>query len=306
MIYDHTKGDGNTNVTLAKEGKIEFTADKTFMILTLYDGNNFIDIDPNSQKYKNQPFERLKFQEQVLTIDISSFKMTRTNETLFKGNYQMLNIKQLDKAADSLSKLNIQLKKEYAHNFLNNYYYYNTFHNAIKDTINTLKYGTKIFEINYKTEEYEMALNMVRSIKEGLDFQKEYLKDKEKIVTKHKIEWHRKFTLSLACIILFFIGAPLGAIIRKGGFGMPVVVSVLFFIIYHVISITGEKFVREGVLPAYQGMWIASIIFIPISIVLTYKAINDSSLLDQSYYHKLINQIFDFRMKIRNKISTNK
>ncbi|MDP4267439.1 MAG: LptF/LptG family permease [Bacteroidota bacterium] len=299
MIYDHTEGNGNTNVTLAEEGRMEFTPDKMYMILTLKNGNSYIDIDPNSQKYKNQPFQRMKFKEQTLKIDVSSFTMTRTNEELFKDNYQMLNIKQLNKASDSLTKTVVKYKKEYSQNFLSNYYFYNNYYKGAKD-IDTSKIVKDSVNINKSDKDKlnQMAVSVARNVKEGIDFQKEFLKEKEKLVIKHKVEWHRKFTLSLACMILFFIGAPLGAIIRKGGFGMPVVVSVFFFIIYHVISITGEKFVKEGVIPPYEGMWIASLVYIPISILLTYKAINDSTLLDQNIYHKLINRLFDFRKKI--------
>jgi len=105
---------------------------------------------------------------------------------------------------------------------------------------------------------------------------------------RHKIEWHRKFTLSFACLILFFVGAPLGAIIRKGGLGMPVVVSVIFFLMYHVLSITGEKMVKEGVIEPYEGMWVASIFFLPIGVFLTYKATNDSVLFDIDAYIKAL------------------
>jgi lipopolysaccharide export system permease protein len=114
---------------------------------------------------------------------------------------------------------------------------------------------------------------------------------RKKTIARHEIEWHRKFTLSFACFILFFIGAPLGAIIKKGGLGMPVVVSVLFFIIFHIISITGEKFAREGVLPAYKGMWLASLILLPLGAILTYKATSDSALFDNTMYIKFFKKM---------------
>jgi lipopolysaccharide export system permease protein len=115
---------------------------------------------------------------------------------------------------------------------------------------------------------------------------------KHRSLAKHEIEWHRKFTLSFACLILFFIGAPLGAIIRKGGLGMPVVFSVLFFIIYHVVSITGEKFVREGVLQAHEGMWISSLVMLPVGIYLTYKATTDSALFNIDTYIFMLKKLF--------------
>jgi lipopolysaccharide export system permease protein len=109
---------------------------------------------------------------------------------------------------------------------------------------------------------------------------------------KYQIEWHRKFTLSIACIVLFFIGAPLGAIIRKGGLGMPVVISVVFFIIFHILSITGEKLAKEGEIPVYQGMWLATAILFPIGVFLTFKATSDSSLFDANAYIEPVKNFF--------------
>jgi len=136
-----------------------------------------------------------------------------------------------------------------------------------------------------------MATNIARSVQTTISVQKEDMDLRQKTIARHEIEWHRKFTLSFACLILFFIGAPLGAIIKKGGLGMPVVVSVLFFIAFHILSITGEKFAREGVLPAYMGMWMASAILLPLGAVLTYKATSDSVLFDKAAYLKFFKKI---------------
>jgi lipopolysaccharide export system permease protein len=111
------------------------------------------------------------------------------------------------------------------------------------------------------------------------------------VIFKHQAEWHRKFTLSFACFVLFFIGAPLGAIIRKGGLGLPVVISVLFFVLFHIISITGEKSVKSGVIDANLGMWIAPLVLLPLGVFLTFKATTDSPLLDPDAWVKLINKI---------------
>ena len=116
--------------------------------------------------------------------------------------------------------------------------------------------------------------------------------NKSIVVAKHLVEWHRKRSLAIACIIMFLIGAPLGAIIRKGGFGMPVVTSVFFFILYHVLSMTGEKMVKEGEITAYEGMWIANIILLPIGVWLIYKASKDSNLMDWSYFLEKIKTSF--------------
>jgi len=113
-------------------------------------------------------------------------------------------------------------------------------------------------------------------------------------IDKHKIEWHRKLTLSIACLLLFFIGAPLGAIIKKGGLGLPVIFSVVFFLIWHISSISGEKMVESGVLTAAEGMWMSSAILLPISLFLTYKAAKDAALFDRDTYTKFIDRVKAF------------
>ena len=124
------------------------------------------------------------------------------------------------------------------------------------------------------------------------------IKEKVELKARYDIEWHRKFTLSFACFALFLIGAPLGAIIRKGGLGMPLVISVLLFVAYHVISFTGEKSVRSAVTDPWKGMWMSTMIFLPIGIFLAYKAANDSTIMDaESYKHILKNLINKIKKK---------
>ena len=120
---------------------------------------------------------------------------------------------------------------------------------------------------------------------------------KRTIIKRYDIEWHRKFTLSIACILLFFIGAPLGAIIRKGGIGTPIVISVLFFVIYYVINISGEKAAKMGSWPAWLGMWISSMVFAPMGAFLTYKAVKDATFLELSTYTDFFRKIFGKMMK---------
>ena len=124
---------------------------------------------------------------------------------------------------------------------------------------------------------------------------------RKKMVNNYPMEWHRKFTLSIACLIFFFIGAPLGAIIRKGGLGMPVVVSILLFIAYYILMITGEKFAREDAWSMISGMWFASLVFLPFGIWLTYKAATDSSIMNiesyQLFFKNLLKMKFSKRQK---------
>lgn len=130
----------------------------------------------------------------------------------------------------------------------------------------------------------EYALRQARDNKQVIDDQMRFIEREDLKIRRHTMELHRKFTLSFACLIFFFIGAPLGAIIRKGGLGMPVVISVFFFIIYYIIDTMGGKFAREGVWLVYQGMWLSSGILLPVGVFLTYKSANDSALLNADAY----------------------
>jgi lipopolysaccharide export system permease protein len=146
----------------------------------------------------------------------------------------------------------------------------------------------------------DVAIERAKAMKSQIEFNKTMLDEPVKYVRRHQIEWHRKFTLSFACLIFFFIGAPLGAIIRKGGLGMPVVISVIMFIIYYIIDNTGYKMAREGLWTAYQGMWLSSAVLLPIGVFLTYKAVVDATLFNAEQYIKLwsfIKRKFNFIFK---------
>jgi lipopolysaccharide export system permease protein len=139
---------------------------------------------------------------------------------------------------------------------------------------------------------FEVAMNTARNCKSACESKLTELKAEDKSITRFRIEFWRKLTLSLACIIMFFIGAPLGAIIRKGGLGMPVVISVGCFILFWVLSITGEKLSKEGTVPPEYGMWLGCAVFLPLGIWLTRKATADAPLFDSENYQKLFSKIF--------------
>ena len=138
----------------------------------------------------------------------------------------------------------------------------------------------------------EQAVVLVRNAKQIAYNQSEDMDYRKKSLVKYQIEWHRKFTLSIACLILFFIGAPLGAIIRKGGLGMPVFMSTVFFVFYHMMSITGEKFAKEMVISPVVGMWLASLVLLPVGLFLTLKATSDSSIMDINAYINVLRRPF--------------
>ena len=298
MIYNHTKRKGNIDLTIAKSGKMRLTQDKRYLIFTLYDGTNYESKNDKRGYRKTRPFQRTKFKEEYRKFDLSVFAMTRTNEDLFKHNYQMLPLSLLEKSIDSMTNVLNKREKEFITSLINtNNYLLIEDSTDINDTIepDTTFSGIGLLAGSDKIQQKKIidkALSNSRGIKRNLDFHKQDTKNRNRRIIKHKIELHRKFTLSFACLVLFFIGAPLGAIIRKGGLGLPMVISVLFFVFFHFLTIMGEKFTREGVLPPYKGMWMASAILLQIGIFLTFKATTDSPLLDSDTWRKTFRKMF--------------
>lgn len=302
-IYDHTARMGNINVTSAEWGIMQLTDDKKSLIFTLYNGINYQEKTDQQNYSRRKPFQRTQFKENQQRFDLSAFAMSRTNEDLFRSHYQMLNLKQLHNAEDSLSGKISQRKAEMREQIWRSYFHLNRKDSLLKynpDTLETLHPDFLAgFPEGDRFRILESAVNNARNTKENLGFFKTEIDQRSEKLFRYEIEVQRKFTLSLACLILFFIGAPLGAIIRKGGFGLPVVFSVAFFVVFHILSITGEKFCREGVLPAWQGMWIASLVFLPIGIFLTLKATSDSPLVDSDAWKKTIQKFIPKKAQSR-------
>ncbi|MEO6882964.1 MAG: LptF/LptG family permease [Bacteroidia bacterium] len=304
MIYDHTTNEGNYKVILAKSGKMALSADKNFLILTLRDGNSYEEIRNSQQDRITHPMLTQKFGEEIIRFDLSGFKLTRTNEDLFKSDYQMLNVHQLQESIDSIQKKQVKRTDELAKvlrtDYLSKTNLFIKLNTDKKDSLPILtceNYFSKLPK-GERLKILETSANIVRSAKATLEATQQELSNNNDAVVRDKIEWHKKYTLSFACLVLFFIGAPLGAIIRKGGLGMPAVVSIIFFVIFWVVSIIGEKFAKEQVLPVYQGMWLASAVLLPIGVFLTYKATADSSLFDIETYIAPIKRIFQKKIKV--------
>jgi len=308
LIYDHSSDEGNNTVTYADSGYMKPTGDQKFLIATLYNGYSYKEVKEKSGSRRNPstnyPAQKQYFEKQVIVFELKGFDLQRTDESFFKDSYQVLNLSQLEKAEDSLSTaLNLQLES----------FSQNLTQNSIMRNPNWLK-RTGSSPVSYKLdfdslfsklspEQKQMAiaraLDNARSTKIFVSNSKDEFKYRQKYISRHKIEWNRKFTLSFACFVFFFIGAPLGAIIRKGGLGMPVVISVLFFIAYYIITITGEKFARELVWSPGLGMWVSSFILLPLGIFLSYKATNDSSLMNADFYTEKLKKILRLGRKAK-------
>lgn len=288
MIYDHSRNFGNTKVVIADRGTMVMSEDEKFLIVTLYEGESYEEqVQSRRESDSSFPFLRSTFRSYQIRFDLSTFKLSRTNEELFKDNYQMLNLNQLTAALDSFA-VQIDNRKMEIQSLARSYlmlYRDSLAFRTVKENLNEL--GVVEADANA----YENAKAQARNLKAYMQSTADELDSRYEMVARYEIERHRKYTLSIACFILFLIGAPLGAIIRKGGIGMPVVVSVLFFLIFHVTSISGEKFAREGVVEPWFGMWLSSALLLPVGIFLLYKATHDSALFDIDSYTGIFKRI---------------
>jgi lipopolysaccharide export system permease protein len=314
-IYDHTERRGNTSVILADSGYMKITSAKKYLLVTLFSGFRYSDVtgsrqQPTASRKNSYPFMRDKFSKEVMHIELSGFNLERTDEQLFKQSYQMQNLKQLTYYADSLYKevdnrsQNLVRLLESSSLFQNNPARFKTTpiprDTSIKVTPLSNNFDSAFASLATMDKQNIVATALSNARDSKSYITNSFMNNDETIrrARKYEIEWQRKFTLSIACFIFFFNGEPLGAIIRKGGLGMPAVVSVGFFVVYYMISISGEKFAREGVLAPFWGMWLSALILLPVGVFLTYKATTDSAILNMDTYSNFFKRIRNrFRRK---------
>ncbi|MGC4103091.1 LptF/LptG family permease [Ferruginibacter sp.] len=286
LIYDQS----NTmqdNCIVAESGIMQTSADKKFLEFNLQNGyryqerGNFGDTATEYVRLGFKTFKKL--------FDLSALQKQNTSEDLYKNNFKMKSIRQLDIGIDSLRKLDDTLHKRMARE-MSGYTHYLALNDSVwkknsvtiahADSINKLIPDTARFSA------YESAINMATFMRNTIQNNITDINARESDIKFHKLEWHRKFSLSLACLVLFFIGAPLGSIIRKGGLGMPLVVAIVFFLIFHLLNMFGEKFVKEEITAPFTGMWLSIFVLVPVGIFLTYKAMHDSQLFNKEFYNR--------------------
>jgi lipopolysaccharide export system permease protein len=300
-IYDHSDRRGNLKVSIADSGFMMITEDKGYLVTTLYNGYNYEEMETRARQSKDRtfPHRRDKFDEQEMKIELSGFDLQRTDEESFRHNSQMMNLSQLEMTTDSIRQsLSRQVSDHTETNLLSSFfkkelYFANPGDSeppVQREPVNILEIEERLTQ-EEKNRAWDMALADARLTRNQVISSKTNFEWTNKRIRRYEMEWHRKFTLSFACFIFFFIGAPLGAIIRKGGLGMPVVISVLFFVLYYVIDISAQKFVKELIIPAFPGMWISSFILLPMGVFLTYKATTDSVIMNTETYLTFIKRI---------------
>lgn len=307
LIYDHTQNKSNESVTVADSGYLKITEDKKYMVLTLYNGTNYSEERTKERRDAvRRPFRRDKFDEQTIRVKVNNFDFNRKDEGIYKNMYRMLNIKQLNLMSDTLDNefydqvrnylLQININPTISRHVFN----LTVLNDSLKqkNPFDTEADSVFVFDDYFngldkwvKAEIAMTALDQARSNMQNLNLYQGQITARKRHINKYDMEKHRKFTLSIAVFIFFFVGAPLGAIIRKGGLGMPVVVSILLFIAYYIVSMTGEKSAREDVWQMVTGMWFSTFIFFPVGVWLSYMAGTDSAIMSAETYTKFLQKI---------------
>ncbi len=303
MIYNHFNNRGNTKVTVADSGIMYLSEDKLYLHFLLFNGAQYEDNDEKNVRppEREYPFTIMEFKQNHVKLDLSAFKLNRTDEELFKENVQMMNMRQLSQNMDSIRTEMNESHQLFVESLHKSYrMYYDSTLNFNRPPV-FLNFDSLIqsLPLNDQNRLLADAQNHARSLVSKAYIKRIEFENRRHYFINHQIEWHKKLTFSLACILLFFIGAPLGAIIRKGGLGMPVVVSVVAFLIYYILMTIGEQMTAEEVLPPYIGMWLATFFFIPLCIFITRKAISDAALFNADTYLIPIVRLFQLKKKKR-------
>lgn len=301
LIYDHTEYKGNVKVSSADSATIALAPSQKEIVFTLYSGYNYNEVIDDKEYKTRRPFEKMKFEKQYISFDISDFDLTESDGSSLKGHQSMLNLNQLIVAIDSLESNVEERIFSYKNSFKNRLQHLsskdlvNKSSNLRKmemDTISVFKWPLlDNFSKNEQNSIINMAISATKNQIDNIDLNIRDFERQETNIRKHQQVLHEKFSLSIACILFFFIGAPLGAIIRKGGLGFPIVISVVFFVIYYIITITSQRIAVAGDIPVFLGVWLSSIIILPIGVFLTIKATTDSALLDRESWKKTFKKI---------------
>lgn len=315
IIYDQTSGNGNDNVVLAEKGEMFPSKDKRYLTFRLQNGWRYQEgFNHNATSRGTSSSQmRMHFKEYDKVFDLSTFKLNNASQDLFKGNYQMMNVQQLNANIDTI-------KRNQQHEINMSIRYITPYIQVLNEAEETQAIKKKILAdtvkpVGYKTTFLERVPDSLRN--RVADLTQSNLRNQASMIAitstsiqfnaetmrKFAVAFHTKFTLSFACVLLFLIGAPLGAIIRKGGLGLPIVVAVVFFVFYHIMSITGEKLSTSGALPPYLGMWMSTAMLLPIAFFIIRAARNDSSIFTKDLYLRILSY---FKRNKTADIKTNK
>lgn len=318
MIYDLARGGDNASILLADSARLAFTKDMKHLYLHLWEGEQFENLREQRQMEQNVPFRRETFLDKEILIPFDA-NFNRLGEEGMRQQYVGKNMKELIATIDSVELRVDSIGIDNATDIKRT-----AFPGIMRPGYLDAEFDRRSRELNHQqpltaTEraQSEVPLNldsMIRALSPAaqselyrsaqvkvagaiseLEYRSITFNEDKKTIRRHGIELMKKFTLSVACIIFFFIGAPLGAIIRKGGLGTPLVISVLLFLVYYIIDNTGYKMARDGRVEVWIGMWLSTAILLPLGIFVTYKAMNDSAVFNKDLYRNFIRRLFGMR-----------
>ena len=308
IIYDLSRGLDNTRVILADSGQFNFTQDKTRLFLHLYSGEMFENMRDNSMGNTSQrylPFRREHFSEKEVYFPFDA-NFNRLDEEGLRSQYIGQNIVQLRHSIDSIGHQVDSIGSRYAAEIMTASYFGLAPAEITSPDGETVKVSHRDVRLEhpmdvdslflapdagYAKTYISQALGKAKRQKQEFLYKSMVLAEQAKLMRRHDIEMQRKFTLSFACIIFFFIGAPLGAIIKKGGLGTPLIISVLLFIVYFIIDNAGYKLARDGKWPVWEGIWLSSAVLLPLGVFFTYKAVGDSAVFNVDAYRNFFNRL---------------
>lgn len=296
IIYE--QGGGlQDNFILASSGIMSVSENKRFLIFNLKNGIRYQ--ERGNQGSTNTEFIRIGFKEYKKEFDLSSFQFQRSADSVNKSNWRMLNMRQLDKAIDSMEKRNAQIGKRIKNEVFTYASFVNYLDSNWKETTakDTVKSFDRLIPDSIRQLVHQRAQSKIQSYYTTNENILAQYEQEKKETRRHQIEWHRKIALSMACLVLFLIGAPLGSIIRKGGLGNSLISSIVFFMLFYFISNTGEKFAKEGAWNAFSAMWLSTFVLTPIGIFLIYKAMHDSQLFNKEFYFRTWRKLQAMRNK---------
>lgn len=283
------------DITVADSGLMKVSADKRYLEFYLHNGWRYS--EKGDHITTNTEFTRMGFKDYKKVLDLSSFKIQKTEDSVFKDNWRMLTVRQLGKAIDTLEKNNNAIGKRVTRETNNYLSFARNLDSNWAIPKNKKSHITSFSQVVPDSERngiLDIAMGQANSVKTTLESDAAQYDAGRHELRLHLIEWHRKFSLSLACLVLFLIGAPLGSIIRKGGIGTPLIFAVAFFVVFFLLNNFGEKFVKQDVLRPFAGMWLATFILFPVGIFLVYKAMSDSQLFNQEYYYRFFRKLRGF------------
>ena len=308
MVYNHTGNKGNTSLTLADSAMMSMSRDKSYLSFIMFDGSNYEETNDKQYRDTTLQLQKIDFHRQELIIPLENYAFQKSDSSRFSDQVKSMNLKQLHESEDSIGRINAEGK---ARNISSLNHSHTLRYNSQLDTVSKVVRTSPLVRDDINTwRDIDSEIEAVRKARNGAEDIQSSLTSYSRERYHHTytlrlidIEVYKKFELAIACFIFFFIGAPLGAIIRKGGLGGSAIISVLFFVAYYVIDIAGTKLARDGAVGPFVGVFFSSYVLFPTGLFLSWKAINDSTFFNldsiKSGFRKIKTRIMDMFKKTR-------